>query len=65
MDEIDAAQERMEIDLGNSIRQARQGGPVAVATGRCLYCLEPVPHGHRWCIGGECRDAWCKERGAK
>jgi len=64
-DEIDAAQERMEIGLADAIRRASMGKPVAVATGRCLHCLEPVPYGHRWCIGGKCRDAWCKERGVK
>jgi len=35
-DEIDAAQERMEIDLADAIRRASMGKPVAVATGRCV-----------------------------
>lgn len=63
-DEIDQAQERFEIGLADAIRHARNGRPVAVATGVCLHCTEPVPYGYRWC-NGECRDAWCKERGTK
>lgn len=65
LDEIDQAQEREEIGLADAIRAARAQRPAIVATGVCLYCLEPVPYGHRWCIGGACRDAWCKERGQK
>ena len=64
-DEVDLAQEKEEIGLADAIRHARIGGPVALATGSCLYCLEPVPYGHRWCVGGACRDSWCKERGVK
>lgn len=65
MDDADNTQPNIEASLADAIRHARAGGPVAVATGRCLHCLEPVPYGHRWCMGGECRDAWCKERGLK
>ena len=65
MDEIDNAQEKLEIGLADAIRRARLGGPVAVATGRCLYCDEIVPDEHRWCQDSGCRDAWCKERGIK
>ena len=64
MDEIDAAQERIEIDLGNAIRQARQGGPVAMAKGRCLYCDDVTGDEQRWC-DSFCRDAWSKLRGAR
>ena len=65
MDDVDMGQARDEIGLADAIRAAREAKPAIVETGRCLYCLEPVPYGYRWCIGGECRDAWCKERGVK
>ena len=63
MDEIDLAQAKEEIGLADAIRNARMGGPVAVATGRCLWC-DDVTGEHRWC-GAGCRDQWCKERGVK
>ena len=65
MDEVDHAQEKAEIGLANAIRLARGGGPVALATGWCLYCDDVTGNEQRWCLGGECRDAWCKERGVK
>jgi hypothetical protein len=64
MDEVDAAQEKIEIGLADAIRHARAGGPVAVATGRCLHCDDITGEAQRWC-GPGCRDAWCKERGMK
>ena len=64
VDEVDAAQEKEEIGLADAIRNARTGGPVAVATGRCLWCDDLVPDEARWC-GTACRDQWCKERGVK
>ena len=48
----------------DAIRNSRMGGPVAVATGRCLWCDDLVPDEARWC-GTACRDQWCKERGVK
>ena len=63
MDEIDLAQAKEEIGLADAIRNARMGGPVAVATGRCLWC-DDVTGEHRWC-SVSCRDQWCKERGVK
>jgi len=64
MDEIDLAQAKEEIGLADAIRNARMGGPVAVATGRCLWCDDIVSDSARWC-GTACRDQWCKERGVK
>lgn len=64
MDEVDNAQEKNEIGLADAIRHARLGGPVAVATGRCLYCDEITGDEQRWC-DQFCRDSWCKEQGVK
>lgn len=63
MDEIDLAQAKEEIGLSDAIRNARTGGPVAVATGRCLWC-DDVTGEHRWC-SPECRNLWCKAKGVK
>lgn len=61
MDEIDNAQDREEIGLADAIRTARQGGPVIVATGRCLLCEEPVSEHQRWCDGA-CHARYVKEK---
>lgn len=63
MDDADNTQPNIEASLADAIRHARAGGPVAVATGRCLWCDDIVDEA-RWC-GPICRDAWCKERGVK
>lgn len=63
-DEVDNNQDRVEIGLADAIRHARMGGPVAVATGRCLYCEEPLAGAMRWC-GIQCRDLYCKLKGIK
>jgi len=60
-DEIDNAQDKIDIGLADAIRAARAPGPVIVATGRCLYCDELVPDEHRWCNAG-CRDQWANPR---
>ena len=64
MDDADNTQPNIEASLADAIRHARAGGPVAVATGRCLHCDDITGDEQRWC-GPECRDAYCKERGAK
>lgn len=33
----------------------------AEETGKCLFCGEPTPKGHRWC-DVDCRDLWEKDR---
>jgi hypothetical protein len=58
MDEIDLAQEREFLATQNSLRMKKPEGPVA--TGRCLYCDEILPDGHRWC-DAEHREQWQKE----
>lgn len=63
-DEVDEANEKAEIGLADAIRHARAGGPVAVATGRCLWCEEITGDEQRWC-STTCRDSWCKERGVR
>jgi len=64
MDEIDAAQEKEEIGLADAIRHARTGRPVAVATGRCLWCDDVLGDEQRWC-NADCRNLWQKTAGAK
>ena len=64
MDEIDNAQEKMDIGLADAIRAARQPGPVIVVTGRCLLCDEILGDEQRWC-DSYCQDRWTKERGLK
>jgi hypothetical protein len=57
-DEAQAVNERF-LELALS-RRVREEGPVA--TGRCLYCEEPVEKGRRWC-DADCRDGWEKDQG--
>ena len=56
-DEIDNAQDKIDIGLADAIRTARAPGPVIVATGRCLWCDEIVSDEARWCSPA-CRDTW-------
>lgn len=58
-DEIDLAQEREYLANQNSLRLKKPEGPAA--TGRCLYCEEHLPDGHRWC-DAEHRELWEQER---
>ena len=64
MDDVDSAQEKTEICLADAIRHARSGGPVAVATGRCLWCDEITGDEQRWC-NADCRNLWQRTAGAK
>ena len=64
MDEIDNAQDREEIGLADAIRTARQGGPVIVATGRCLLCDDPVSEHQRWCDAA-CHSRYMREKYGK
>jgi len=63
-DEIDQAQEKIDIGLADAIRAARQPGPPIVATGRCLLCDEVLGDEQRWC-DEYCAARWRKERGLK
>ncbi len=58
-DIIDDADERVEKERARKIEQIRNEQPVAVPTGFCLECDEPVPSGHptqkplrvmEWCL---------------
>jgi len=64
MDDVDKVQEKAEIGLADAIRHARAGGPVAVATGRCLWCDEITVDEQRWC-NPDCRNLWQRTAGAK
>ena len=57
-DEIDRANEQVELTLHDALLQRRPEGPAA--TGYCLFCGEPLDMGPRWC-GTERRDGWQRE----
>lgn len=62
-DEFDHASELEEWALKHALHeQAKKAAEARKihATGRCLYCDEPLPDGHRWC-NAECRDDWQRE----
>lgn len=65
-DEADDARRKSAVLLDAKIAdiRARAQQPVAVATGRCLYCDEAVEAGRRWCSAG-CRDDYCTEMGVE
>lgn len=63
-DEVDLAQEFMELGLADAIRRASTPIFTAKGTGSCLFCKEPVGDGVRWC-GVECRDGYQKLTGLK
>lgn len=58
-DDADVASVEIDRETSRAITNIRNEPPVAVPTGFCLECDEPVASGHRWC-GVECRDQWCK-----
>ena len=64
VDDVDQAQEKMDIGLAYAIRMASIQPMAAKGTGRCLYCDECVPEGARWC-DCTCRDAFQKTTGVK
>ena len=54
-DELDRAEEEIEMELAESIRRRKPEGPPA--TGACLYCDELLPAGRRWCDRA-CEAGW-------
>lgn len=64
MDEIDVANQQMELAIENSLRRNKQHRRVINATGYCLYCKEPLQHGQRFC-DEDCRDDFETEEAAK
>lgn len=59
-DDIDIANERIEMDRAALLKQ-RKPEPSISETGCCLHCDEPVPPGRRWC-DANCRNSWEKEQ---
>lgn len=55
MDQLDRAEEEIEAELAEALRQRKPGGPPP--TGFCHYCGEPLEPGWRWC-GHGCEDEW-------
>lgn len=63
MDELDRVDKDLEMLTNAALDEiSRKANQKEVkATGRCLYCEEPLDTpGKRWC-GAECRDRWEKE----
>lgn len=54
-DLMDKSDEQNEAAIAARLNYRMPEGPVA--TGKCLYCNSPLPHGVRWCDAG-CRDDW-------
>jgi hypothetical protein len=55
-DDADRADEIIAQTVADALESARRNvGPLA--TGRCLWCDDPVAEGRRWC-GPECRSEW-------
>ncbi|MDR3088105.1 MAG: hypothetical protein LBU45_09210 [Azoarcus sp.] len=64
MDVVDIAQSAVE-RLEEAARRFGPGGhpaPGPKATGRCLWCDEPLEDGRRWC-DSDCRDDWERAKG--
>ena len=53
-DNLDRANEELEIGLAHALRQRKPEGPKA--TGKCLWCDEATGKDQRWC------DAWCRDQ---
>jgi len=53
----DQAHQVSEFFLRTSLADCDRALMVAQATGRCLWCNEPLADGRRWC-DAECRDEW-------
>ena len=60
-DFADKAQAAEAFFLATSLADCDRELLVAQATGRCLWCGEPVADGRRWC-DAECRDEWERRR---
>lgn len=60
-DDIDNANELVELSLERAIRKSKESKPVATATGSCLWCEEPVEPPRRWC-NRECCELWEKNQ---
>lgn len=56
-DEVDIAQEQMELEYRYARLAAQHFREEVSATGECLWCGEALEDGRRWC-NAECRDSW-------
>ena len=56
-DIADIAHEQEELQRQSALAQATKSTKSPTATGRCLECDAPLPHGMRWC-DAICRDDW-------
>lgn len=54
-DELDRAEEEIEMELAEALRQRKPYGPAP--TGYCHWCGDAVEVGMRWC-SHECEDPW-------
>ena len=53
-DNLDRANDELQMSLAQAIRQRKPEGPKA--TGQCLWCDESTGKDQRWC------DAWCRDQ---
>ena len=60
-DLFDQATYREEIERELSIKVARMRGEELPAVGRCHWCDEIVPEGHKFC-DSDCRDGWQRDK---
>lgn len=60
---LEISEEQLAKATERTIAAARNAGPEAHATGRCLSCSTPLAD-RRWCDAG-CRDDWERARGPR
>ena len=59
MDEADLAESNSEFIARINRYESLKEEPIAIATGYCLFCDEPLEAGRRWC-NVDCRNDWEK-----
>lgn len=60
-DEIDLASDMMEAQISRAVAKASGLEIPTNTSGKCLYCLEPVTDGRRWC-DADCREMYEHEQ---
>jgi hypothetical protein len=59
-DEIDLANDMMEAQISRAVAKAGGLEIPKNTTGKCMYCLELVKDGRRWC-DADCRELYTHE----
>lgn len=55
-DDVDLVTSKAEFEQRIALYGSHRDEPNAVATGKCLFCDEPVETGRRWCNAQCCKD---------